>query len=295
MRPSLIALIMILTVIIIWLFLALPIVYFAGVSGESGRVGDTFGIITSFFSALGFGGLAYTLYQQNKILLQQEIEIERQRLETKIDRFESKFFQILAAQREIVNELDLKKSSSKAANRIVTVKGRECFKVMYNQGFKDELRKYYKEKKDKELPREADLYKLFHLKELITVFEHKLFPRYQGDLTHYFRHLYQIVKLIDNADFLVDKSDYVGIVRAQLSMHEMLLLFYNGLTIRGKKFKILIERYGLLKGISDGYLINGSEDMWSEPTYNASAFGKGNPLNKKREKLFVLDKIISKY
>ena len=68
---------------------------------------------------------------------------------------------------------------------------------------------------------------------------------------HYFRHLYRIIKYIDEADSsLIEyekKYEYSGIVRATLSQFEILLLYYNGFS--HPKFKILIEKYALLNNI----------------------------------------------
>ncbi len=78
---------------------------------------------------------------------------------------------------------------------------------------------------------------------------------------HYFRHLYQIVKFIDNSKFL-DKSDeieerykYTSILRATLSPYELIWLFYNCISLYGnQKFKPLIEKYSLLKNIREDLL-----------------------------------------
>lgn len=47
-----------------------------------------------------------------------------------------------------------------------------------------------------------------------------------------------------------EKWLYAGIVRSQLSWIEMVFLFYNGMTVRGEKFKSLIERYALFDNLT---------------------------------------------
>jgi len=80
----------------------------------------------------------------------------------------------------------------------------------------------------------------------------KFYSKHANDLGHYFRALYHLIKFVDESDF-VDKSDiegrrrYTSIARAQLSIHELGLLFYNGVSSYGDKFKPLIEKYGLLE------------------------------------------------
>ena len=82
-----------------------------------------------------------------------------------------------------------------------------------------------------------------------------LFGKLKIDLGHYYRNLYRVFKIIDQANF--DKNDdvdfkikyeYASIVRSQLSDYELYFLFYNGLSQYGNlKFKKLIEKYSLLK------------------------------------------------
>jgi Putative phage abortive infection protein len=222
---------------------------------NTGVFGDTFGGFTAFFSALAFAGVIYSLYEQDQ--------------HTRTDRFEAKFFQMLQAQRDIVAEMDLKrKVKSKKPGvvvRKVTTTGRECFKVIYNQHFVKYIFKAYEKthgKLDASIKLKKNTYKLCSLKQLVTIYEENLFPWFQNDLSHYFRHLYHIVRMIDSASYLKDKSEYIGILRAQMSMYELLLLFYNGLSSKGnEKFLPLIERHGLLKSINEDYLMNGSSDI----------------------------------
>jgi hypothetical protein len=73
-------------------------------------------------------------------------------------------------------------------------------------------------------------------------------------LSHYFRHLFQTIKFVDNSKFLTEKEKYFYIktLRAQLSTHEQLILFYNSLSILGNnwtKNPDLISKYKLIKNI----------------------------------------------
>lgn len=72
-------------------------------------------------------------------------------------------------------------------------------------------------------------------------------------LGHYFRNLYQALKLIDKYDEsilnLSQKKKYASILRAQLSTKELILIFINGLdgvTDTGK-FKNLLIKYAMLE------------------------------------------------
>ena len=70
-------------------------------------------------------------------------------------------------------------------------------------------------------------------------------------LDHYFRHLYRILKFIDEADEkfvdLDKKYEYACIVRATLSQYELIMLFYNGFS--HPKFKALMEKYAILNNL----------------------------------------------
>ena len=77
----------------------------------------------------------------------------------------------------------------------------------------------------------------------------ELYKRHEKIIGHYYRNLYRIVKLIQNTTFNnesqeqdnEEKRKYRGILRAQLSSFELLMLFYNiSYSEKGKKFKELV-------------------------------------------------------
>lgn len=67
-------------------------------------------------------------------------------------------------------------------------------------------------------------------------------------LSHYVRHLFQLVKFVDDADEKVfdynSKYNYIASIRSQLSAHEQLLLFYNAVSALGKPW---LEKPNYLK------------------------------------------------
>ncbi|SHM88680.1 putative phage abortive infection protein [Flavobacterium saccharophilum] len=67
-------------------------------------------------------------------------------------------------------------------------------------------------------------------------FNYKPFSGHASRLGHYFRHLYLVVKSIANNTTITnydDKIKYLRLLRAQLSNHEQILLFYNWLSDYG--------------------------------------------------------------
>jgi hypothetical protein len=71
-------------------------------------------------------------------------------------------------------------------------------------------------------------------------FNYKPFSGHSSRLGHYFRHLYLIVKSIVNSEIIEnyeEKMRYLKILRAQLSNHEQILLFYNWLSDYGSSWE----------------------------------------------------------
>ncbi|KJF45771.1 putative phage abortive infection protein, partial [Bacillus altitudinis] len=88
---------------------------------------------------------------------------------------------------------------------------------------------------------------------------------HEEQIGHYYRHLYRIIKFIQDEHFSnnfieneKEKKKYRGILRAQLSSMELLMLFYNVVySEKGEKFK------DILKGTNffDDHLIE-SNFLW---------------------------------
>lgn len=90
--------------------------------------------------------------------------------------------------------------------------------------------------------------------------QYRLGVGHQRRLSHYFRHLFQIVKFVDEQDQdLLNyeaKYSYLSNLRAQLSTHEQMMLYYNALSVLGQPWlnKDLsgenhFEKYCLIKSI----------------------------------------------
>src|SRR5690606_14178976 len=79
------------------------------------------------------------------------------------------------------------------------------------------------------------------------------------ELGHYFRFIYRILKFIDESG-IENKNEYSGVLRSQFSNAELALLFYNGLSDRGLKFKPLSEKFSLFENIELESLLNYQKD-----------------------------------
>ena len=77
------------------------------------------------------------------------------------------------------------------------------------------------------------------------------FEGHQHRIGHYYRHLYQAVKYVDQQTIDIDKYEYVKTIRAQLSTHEQALLLLNSLSPIGCNWwkKDFLINYRLVQNI----------------------------------------------
>lgn len=227
--------------------------YFLSNNPDRGTFGDMFGSVNALFSGLAFAGVICAILLQMKELSLQRNELKLTREELKGQKeemkmqnktlqkqnFENTFFQLLGLQQEIIKGIDL------VGDRGRIISGRDCFGVFYHRlknMWNDELKKNIGAGNTKE--------------EVANLVYLKFFDKHQSDVGHYFRSLYHIIKLVDRSD-VEDKRFYTSLVRAQLSSHELTLLFYNCHSDLGcEEFKPLVEKYGLLKNMPMDLLID---------------------------------------
>ncbi len=222
------------------------------------ELGDFIGGITAPFLALSAFILLFLTYRTQKIELHENRMILQKQNETfKKQQFETTFFNMLNLHHQIVNSMDVVKIKqtqlllSKEKKRY-TIKSRDCFVIFY-KGLKDIYSATKTKHKDhSELDIVNDSYRRYY-------------QRHQYDLGHYFRNLYHIIKFIDQSE-IINKGSYTSLVRAQLSSHELLLLFYNCLSNYGQKFKPLIETYHLLKNMPDRELLHKNHVSYYDKT-----------------------------
>lgn len=216
------------------------------------------GTVASIWSLAGLFFIYVAFLGQKQQLLNQQLEIMYSQLEVKYTRlelagqkaemakqnetlekqkFENTFFQLLANHNAIVNSLDLWRNRN--TGREVLAQGRDCFVIFHNR-LQSKISK----------PREK------HSIDKILEIYVQFFQENVSDLGHYFRNLYHIIKFVEESQ-IEDKKRYTNFVRAQLSVGELALLFYNCLSEFGnEKFKPLIEKYSLLKNMDYGLLFN---------------------------------------
>lgn len=232
---------------------------------ERGTFGDMFGAVNALFSGLAFAALVYTINLQRTELRLQRLELSLTRAELegqklqlsaqndlmRADSFEGSFFRMLTILGDITSSIDIRRSDGN------NVEGRDCFSLFY---------RYFTGRYNALKGHQTIIDEKSKLDHAFKEF----YKAYQGDVGHYFRTLYNLIKLVDQSS-IESKRFYTNLVRAQLSNQELLLLFYNCLSPFGsEKFKPLVERYALLKSLPVEQLVNKEHSDF----YHPSAFGE---------------------
>lgn len=213
---------------------------------ERAAFGDMFGAISALFSGFAFAGIIITIYLQTKELELQRKELEDTRTEIRGQKeqltqqttllinqsFEDKFFKLLSFHNQIINSIEYtQRTSYHNSNAMLILHGRKKFQEIFT-----ELKDHYNKEKG---PIEQD-----KINKALT----KIYESYEIILGSYFRNLYYLINYVDEST-IENKYFYIKLVRSQLSISELQLLFYNCLTERGNKFKYYVEKYSLFNNL----------------------------------------------
>ncbi len=238
----------------------------------AGQLGDFVGGFIGTFFALASVVFLYST-------------LKSQRESTKIQAFETKYFELIKMHRDNVSEIGI---GSDFGRKIFVIMIRELRCILE---ILDEVAEIHKQNFEKEERLVIAYYALFYgvgpnssrmliasLKKFnpkfVEDFEKALnnkdtktkykskrgfrftpFEGHQSRLGHYYRHLFQAVSYVDEQDLAVDKYNFVKTIRAQLTTHEQALLFINCLTPVGHIWweKELITRYRFVKNIPNAF------------------------------------------
>ncbi|ALE00121.1 putative phage abortive infection protein [Pseudomonas syringae] len=201
---------------------------------RSGTFGDAFGVINALFSALAFTGVMLTLYFQR-------LDIKDSRADTLRQQIESQFYSMLTLQQQVIVGFDL--HSIRSANP-VTYEGRDCFKRWHMK-----MRNTYYNVKgvDKvDLKRDIECAKTAYASVL---------EEHQGDLGLYFRSLYAVFRFVESSNH-PDKKSLALVVRSLLSDYELVFLFYNCSSEKGRNFLRFANEYYLFDNLNVDLLLN---------------------------------------
>ncbi|MEN8699605.1 putative phage abortive infection protein [Bacillus infantis] len=223
---------------------------------ELGPLGDlTAGTTVPFLTFAGFIILIGTMFMQKSELeltrneLSQTQKVFKEQSETMLlQRFENTFFQLLSLHNENVSTMSLKInrkpfSMNRKRENIDEYTGKDTFpeykKILLN--YLNTVERSY----------ESELNILHQIFISTRENYNRFYLQQKQELGHYFRNLYRFIKFIDEFTGLDNekKSEYVDLIRAQLSADEMTLLIYNGLSSNGQAFQLFMVKYDLLDGV----------------------------------------------
>ncbi|WP_159513897.1 MULTISPECIES: putative phage abortive infection protein [Enterobacter] len=208
---------------------------------QTGTFGDSWGALTSVFSALGFVGVLWTLKTQNDSIRRVEKENNRKEVNDVRRDFENSFFNMLNLLQVIINDMKVKNKITKE----VKAEGRGIF-LYFFKAFKSEMKRngHYRVSND-----DSDQFK-FHMAGVIGKQYCQHFQDKSQNLSHYYRFLFNTFKFIDDAEIDNEsKKKYANILRSQISNYELIMLFYNSLSIDGEKFRYYFAKYEILDNL----------------------------------------------
>jgi Putative phage abortive infection protein len=206
--------------------------------------GQMFGGINTLFAGLAFAALVVTLMLQQQSFRQQRDELASQAERIRQQAFETMLVQLLGFHHAIARESHLRVLGGEVSGReaLGRMSG-DLVGILANTA--------------RELPKAPP-------REVIDLGYEKFHQYSQANLDHLFRNLYHIIKFVD-ASKMEEPRRYTSLVRAQLSAPELILLFYNGLSSYGEKFKPLVEKYALLEHLPTGALADQSHRDFYKP------------------------------
>lgn len=190
------------------------------------EVGDT---LAGFAGALAFVWIIVTVWlqsqelsEQRRVLSEQKDEFAKTNENMLAQRFEVSFFELLAALNSIVESIDMVNQNGQ-----VTAKGRDCIKVFYERL----MRLYEKRINQSSLERVNE----------------EFWTKYGHEFGHYFRFLYNSLRAVSENP--QSQERHGKLLRAMLSDHELLLLFYNCLHPKGEKMKKYVVEFALFDNL----------------------------------------------
>ncbi len=213
-----------------------------------GLFGDMFGASNALFTGLSFVGVIIA------ILLQRQ-DINNQRQDSKIQNFETTFFNLLNLHKDTINSLE--KGYTKRTQAGLHVKSEE-----YSKKGVQLISAIYAEY-IASLPVDKKFNKVCYA---------RTYKQNWDVLGHYFRGIQSMIDYIDrftleNRYDIYYKRLFFDLFKAQLSEYETAMIFYHFLYLEDEHYKYLAEEYFLFEYINDELITNDRE------LYNKYAFG----------------------
>ena len=239
------------------------------------------GVLNPFLAFLALLALLYTIVLQVEEMQDMRAEFAKTVEEAKVQTFENMFFQMLRLHHEIVGTIIVRDEEEKidmgtkiVQRRAIHTSGRLAFE-RYCELFDDNL-----DVRDSALVNASDgevyLAELNHIRDTWEYF----WASHHSELGHYFRTLYNIVKLVADTPAAKDKKRYIRLIRAQLSAYELKMIFYNCLRIENGPFKKYIEEYAIFEQIQTASVVRRRQSIVPNEHYGyyeSGAYGTWTP------------------
>ncbi len=196
---------------------------------DQGTFGDMFGASNALFTGLSFTCIIITIILQNKQINESKKEMFDQNANFQIQMFENTFFNLINIQHQFISTMNSSEETS--SDGIVVEKkytGRGVFLDMFGVLYA-------------KINSEGDNFE----KEYDFYYENLNYH-----LDHYFNNFFQIITFVEQSEIILKKRKYLEILRAQLSEHEILMLFYHALYKKDLDYKSLLEKYGMLANLN---------------------------------------------
>lgn len=210
---------------------------------ERGQFGDSFGVLNSLFTGLGFGGLVVTLLMQQRQLRQQESEIKLQRESEQTRHYEETLHRLLSIYATTLAEVSSSKGDlcSRAVLRGSTARVFEAVKKEKAHLVPLKMQERYSAKKLTTTDEEFLDYLYFRNFKILAVEIDR-----QGRLTETLKVLLR--HLVYGAPAHLNTKSYCELVGAQLTYVEVSYFFLIALTFTDEfELRDLLLKSGLLK------------------------------------------------
>ncbi|MBE0645587.1 MAG: putative phage abortive infection protein [Bacteroidetes bacterium] len=217
--------------------------------------GDVFGLSNALFSGLALAAVIITLFMQRLELKLQRLELTATREELKGQKeqmeiqnatlarqeFENGFFNLLSLRHELINNFSFgyDHSSTRPQVRSDQQQRPTEHRTATGRSALDQITGFL-------------VYHMKHLgagEERVEASYLEFYDGFESTLGPYFRSLYHLLNYVDISDLDDERKRYfVSIVRSQLSRNELLLLYYNSMSVLGRKgMRRLVGKYNVLK------------------------------------------------
>ncbi len=235
------------------------------IGGFVGSLWSLAGILL-FYSALVYQRKELTeqkdiLVTQTDAMIFQSKELERQNDNLQKQKQEETFFHLLRFHIDLVETLtfetnDIDMQTGKMQKQ--QVRGRTTFGEFYNV-FKRFYSKYLEHLSDAGVDEDS-------LKGVIETSYTSFFSEFRYELGHYFRNVINLLLFIDRANE-EDKHFFLSILFSQISVYEMSLIFFHGLTSENRELKVFIEKYALMQDLYQDDLIKLNINLYEDSAY----------------------------